>query len=241
MKFIAKHYKFIIFLLIIFLIFVIFQTNNKDNQNYLSLGDGLSLGIDSYGRLDYGYSDYLKDYLKENNALNTYIKSFSSKDATINSLYENIVTNKKITLNNKEYNLKRTLRESTILTITIGLNDLTYKLSLEDNITEPKINQIIAEIKTDYDRLITEIKKYYQYEIYVIGYYDNQNKDYKDAISKLNNIFRNDPNVTYIDTYQLFKNKKEYLSNAHSYYPNCSGYKAISHQVEIKVSKKLEK
>ena len=34
MKFIAKHYKFIIFLLVIFLIFVIFQTNNKDNQNY---------------------------------------------------------------------------------------------------------------------------------------------------------------------------------------------------------------
>lgn len=241
MKFIAKHYKFLIFLLVLLLIFLIFTTNNKNNQNYLSLGDGLSLGVDSFGRIDYGYSDYLKDYLERTNNLNRYIKSFSTKDASINSLYENIVTNKKIVLGKEEVNLKRALRESTILTITIGLNDLKYRLSLEDNINEKTINRVINDIEKDYLRLIKEIKKYYQYEIYVIGYYDDPSKDYKSAISKLNNIFRNDPNVTYIDTYQIFKNNPNYLSNTHSYYPNQSGYQAICRQVEIKIAKKLEK
>ncbi len=241
MKFIAKHYKFIIFLLVLLLIFLIFTTNNKNNQNYLSLGDGLSLGVDSFGRVDYGYSDYLKDYLERTNNLNRYIKSFSTKDTSINSLYENIVTNKKIVLKKEEINLKRALRESTILTITVGLNDLKYRLSLEDNITEKTINRVVNDIEKDYLRLIKEIKKYYQYEIYVVGYYDDPNKDYKSAISKLNNIFRNDPNVTYIDTYQIFKNNENYLSNTHSYYPNQAGYQAIYRQVEIKIAKKLEK
>ena len=36
----------------------------KDNKiYYLSMGDGLSLGVTPYGGVDYGYSDYVKDYL----------------------------------------------------------------------------------------------------------------------------------------------------------------------------------
>ncbi len=172
MKFIKKHYKFLIFILICLTIYFIFKVNNHNNINYTSLGDSFALGEDAYGRIDYGYSDYVKDYLKEEEKLNRYIKSFSTKETSINSLYQEIMTNKKIILNNHSINLKQTLRESNIITLSVGLNDLLYQLSITQNITDSKLNRIITSIEKDFTRLITEIKKYYPQEIYVIGYYN---------------------------------------------------------------------
>ena len=105
MKFIKKHYKLIITIIVILLIFLIFKLNNKNNQNYISLGDGYALGKNSYGQIDYGYSDYYKDYLSTNDYLNRYIKSFSTETMTINSLLDSISINKKIVLHDQEYNL----------------------------------------------------------------------------------------------------------------------------------------
>lgn len=241
MKFIKKHYKLIITIIVILLIFLIFKLNNKNNQNYTSLGDGYSLGKNSYGQIDYGYSDYFKDYLSTNNYLNRYIKSFSVETMTINSLIDNISINKKIVLNNKEYNLKQTLRESTILTLSIGLNDLIYQMSLSEELTDSTIDKIISNIKKDYKKLIREIKKYYQYDIYIVGYYSvNTNNYLNKGIRKLNNIYRNDKEVIYIDTYTLFESNKSYRSRSQSIYPNNKGYEAISRQIVLKASKKLE-
>ena len=241
MKFIKKHYKLIITIIVILLIFLIFKLNNKNNQNYTSLGDGYSLGKNSYGQRDYGYSDYFKDYLSTNNYLNRYIKSFSVETMTINSLIDNISINKKIVLNNKEYNLKQTLRESTILTLSIGLNDLIYQMSLSEELTDSTIDKIISNIEKDYKKLIREIKKYYQYDIYIVGYYSvNTNNYLNKGIRKLNNIYRNDKDVIYIDTYTLFESNKSYRSRSQSIYPNNKGYEAISRQIVLKASKKLE-
>ena len=242
MKFIKKHYKLIITIIVILLIFLIFKLNNKNNQNYISLGDGYALGKNSYGQIDYGYSDYFKDYLSTNNYLNRYIKSFSVETMTINSLIDNISINKKIVLNNKEYNLKQTLRESTILTLSIGLNDLIYQMSLSEELTNSTIDKIISNIEKDYKKLIREIKKYYQYDIYIVGYYSvNTNNYLNKGIRKLNNIYRNDKDVIYIDTYTLFESNKSYRSRSQSIYPNNKGYEAISRQIVLKTSKKLEK
>ena len=160
---------------------------------------------------------------------------------TINSLIDNISINKKIVLNNKEYNLKQTLRESTILTLSIGLNDLIYQMSLSEELTDSTIDKIISNIEKDYKKLIREIKKYYQYDIYIVGYYSvNTNNYLNKGIRKLNNIYRNDKDVIYIDTYTLFESNKSYRSRSQSIYPNNKGYEAISRQIVLKASKKLE-
>ncbi len=242
MKFIKKHYKLIITIIVILLIFLIFKLNNKNNQNYISLGDGYALGKNSYGQIDYGYSDYYKDYLSTNDYLNRYIKSFSTETMTINSLLDSISINKKIVLHDQEYNLKQTLRESTILTLSIGLNDLIYQMSLSEELTDSTIDKIISNIEKDYKKLIREIKKHYQYDICVVGYYSvNANTYLNKGIRKLNNIYRNDKDVIYIDTYSLFESNKSYRSRSQSIYPNNKGYEAISRQIVLKTSKKLEK
>ena len=192
MKFLKKHYKFFIFLLVCLVILLIYKNNNKNNLNYTALGDSFAVGEDSYGRIDYGYSDYLKDELIKQQKLNHYIKSFSQKTMSIELLYENIVTNKEITLKGKKYNLKQVLRESSILTLSIGLNDLIYQLSITNNLTDEKLKQIILEINDSFEKLITEIKKYYPYPIYVVGYYniDPENELLSQAIQLLNQQYQ---------------------------------------------------
>ena len=70
-----KKYKFLIILILVCTsIFFIYRKNDKNNINYTSLGDALAIGVDSFGRIDYGYSDYVKNFLKEQNKLNQYIK-----------------------------------------------------------------------------------------------------------------------------------------------------------------------
>lgn len=243
MKLINKYKKLIIFLIICLIIFLIFKLNNHHDISYIALGDGFALGKNSYGQIDYGYSDYVKDYLEKNNKLNKYIKTFSEKDASINSVYQNITLNKKIKLKNREFNLKQSLREANILTLSIGINDLIYKLSITNNLDKASIDNIISSIEKDFNILITEIKKYYQKEIYVIGYYNiyPENDLYEYAIKELNNIYKNCKDVIYIDTYNLFENNIEYMPNFINYYPSNQGYKEISNQIITKISKKLEK
>ena len=228
MKFIKKYIKLIIFFIICLIIFLIFKFNNHHNITYISLGDSFALGKNSYGQFDYGYSDYVKDYLEKNNKLNKYFKTFSEEDASINTLYQSISLNKKIKLKDREFNLKQSLREANILTLSIGINDLIYKLSILDNLDKTSIDKI---------------KKYYPKEIYVVGYYNiyPENTTYEYAIKELNKIYKKNKDVIYIDTFGLLNNNHKYIPNFLNYYPTAEGYKIISEQIIIKISKKLEK
>ena len=237
MKFVQKHYKFIILLLVIFLIYIIFITNNSNNLNYTALGDAYALGVDSYERVDYGYSDYLKDYLSKKQKLNFYTKSYCEKDMSIEKLLYAIITNKKMTYKNKKMNLKEILRESDMLTLTIGINDLFYKVSITPNLTTEKINFILNEIDTSLTTLLEEIQKYYPGKIIFIGYYETSayNKYINYSIKKLNNIISKKPQITFISTENLFKQNKNLTSNPKLPYPNVKGYKEIANLIEKEI------
>lgn len=243
MKIIKKHIKLIILILVIVTIFIIYKTTNNNNTNYTSLGDGFAIGKNSYGEINYGYSDYIRDYLEENKKLNTYIKEFSSTDMSIDKLYSNIVTNQNIKIKSKEINIKHTLRETSILTMSIGLNDLIYKLSIEENLTDRKVDAITEEIGKNFDSLIKEIRKYYPHKIYLVGYYttDESNIYLKRGIQRLNRIYSSNEDIIYIDIQKIFNNNKKLLSNPQSIYPNTKGYKVISNEIIAKMTKKLEK
>lgn len=243
MKLIKKHKKLIMLILTIISIFFIYKINNKNNINYTTIGDGFSVGIDSYGVIDYGYSDYIKDYLEKNNKLNRYIKSFSYQTISIETLYEQILSNKKLKLGEEEINIRKTLRETNILTLSIGLNDLLYQFNITKEQTPNSINSALKEIEKNFNNLIDEIKKYYPKEIYVMGYYNVilENEQLNKAIKRLNKIYEKNENVIYVPTYKLFKNNPSFCSNPNSIYPNRIGYQAIANEFIVKISKNLEK
>lgn len=243
MKLLKKHYKLLILLLICLLIFLIYQTTNSNNLNYTALGDGYAQGIDSYGRIDYGYSDFIKDYYTQKNKLYYYSKTFTQKDMSIEMLYNYILINKKMKVKSTEKNIRGILRESDYLTLNIGINDLLYKFSTTIPLTDNNLDNSLQEIATSFNKLIFEIKKYYPNNIYVIGYYPSSSYSFliNNYISKLNNIFKNNKNVIYIDIENIFKTS-EFLPNPNSPYPTTAGYKEIANKIikSMKNEKNLE-
>ncbi len=225
-----KSLKLIILILTAASTYTIYNFTNKNNITYISIGDSLSLGENSYGATNYGYSDYFKDYLNKKDLLSTYNKSYTSKTKTISDLYKDVLLEEQTIMDKGAYNLKRMLRDSEILSISIGINDIIFEYNLKNTtLTDYEENRIIDKIFDNYKNLITEIKKFYHYQIYVIGYYENNSK-YDNLIRKLNIKYQNyckKNNDIYIDT-SFLSNKKIYFDNPQSYYPNNRAYQEIA-------------
>ena len=234
---IKKHYKLIIFLLIVFIIFLIYKDNHVKYFNYTSLGDGYALGVNSYGVEEYGYSDFIQEKLRENNKLKLYTKSFAEKDQSINSLYETIVTNEKKKIDNTERNIRQILRESDLITLTIGLNDIIYQVSITRQINEYQLNRIIDKVEIELTQLIKAIKQYYPKDLYVIGYPNLpiENSYIREGIKKLNEIYKEMDNIIYIDTTSIIA-REDFLQSI-CLYPGKKGYYKISEEVLKKLAK----
>ena len=207
--------------------------NKNKNTNYVvtTIGDKLSLGINSYGIKDTSYIDYYKEELLKTKDKVEIMDKYSSPDKTIKETLEEI---KNIP------ELKRVLYDTDILILTIGYNDLLYGLSLEENKNYNTLQKITEEIQKNYEKLIKEIRKYYHEEIIIIGYFESNTDDYykNKGIELLNRELKSQEEITYIDTTFLTKKRTKYFSNPKSYYPNREGYDAIASKI---IQKTLEK
>ncbi len=234
-----KKILFLIFLCII--IYTIYYFNHTDKINYLSLGDYLSVGIDSNGNTNYGYTNHLANYLKQNNKLKSFTNAFASSGKRIDDLLYNLETNQTVEKDNKILSLKKCIREADLITLSIGSNDILSKLTLSTTSIEVLSNQevtIIAdEILTDLEKLLKEIRKYSNKKIIFIGYYDpisNNNliieRLYSYLITKTKKMAEK-YNINYLDIYNLFKENKNYLPNPTNIHPSTLGYEAITAKI----------
>ena len=208
-----KLFKLLFLIFIILSVFFIYIKTKDSKYTILSLGDNLSLGIDSYGIKGPSYIDFYKNYILKKKE--TVIKNdqYSRKDLTINALLQELKENN---------NLKKDLSSANILILTVGYNDLIYKINLNENINSDILKKEVQEIQKDYLNLLKEIRKYYKNKIVVIGYFASNKTDYyiNTGIKELNKTLQSAKNITYIDTYDLLKPKRKYFSNKNSYYPN---------------------
>lgn len=217
--------KLIILVVLSLSVYFIYNFTKDSKTNILILGDGLCEGINSYGNKEYSYIDYyLIDISKS-----VKLQKNCSKDMSLDKML-NLIQNKS--------QIKKELKESHYLIVNLGYNDLLYKMSIVENLNIYKMNYIIDTIKQEYDDLITEINKYYDNEIIVVGYFKAINNIYINAgIVEINEYLKNNKRITYVDTYKLLNSREKYFSNPNSYYPNPKGYMTIAN----KIKKKLEK
>lgn len=226
-----KYQKMLILLLISSSIYFIYLFTNKNNLTYIAIGDSLAKGQNAYGGNSYGYTGFIKDYLSENDNLNLYTDYFSSKNKDISTLYNDILKDENIIIDNNSYNLKRLLQESDIITISIGLNDLIYEYSLKNKkyLSDYEENRIVEYVYSNYSDLIKEIRRYTKRKLYIVGYPTNNvkyqslikklNKKYKDSCTKDNNVF--------IDSDKLLNNTS-YFDQENNLFPNVKGYQLIA-------------
>ena len=228
-----KLLKRIIFLLTIIIILLI-NVYTKDNKiYYISLGDGLSLGVNSNNYISNGYSDYIKEYLENNKKLKFYTKEFSKEDARITDIINDIKNNREITIDNKKITLQYALSKSNIITISFGLNEILYKYSNNTNMSY--MYDYIDNYIEDMDKLLELIRKYNSKAIFILGYYNPINHQELDkyiiyANDKLINLC-NKNKTNYVDLYNIFKNNNNLIYNINNSYPNSDGYKLIANEI----------
>ena len=192
-------------------VFYIYKYTNNHTYTIMSIGDKYSLGNDNY--IDY----YKQDLLKTKDKVD--LINYSNEYNTIQSILEKIKNTSQI---------KKDLREADILIINLGYNDLSYALSIEDNINVNEYTIIMNKISNNYKELIKEINKYYHNNIIIIGYPSNNTNNYykKQGIEELNLILENESNIDFIDINKLLIPRNKYFNNS-----NDNIYNELAHRV----------
>ena len=87
--------KFIIMVLFVGLPILIYLMTIDNKIYYVALGDSLAAGQNSYGKIAYGYADYIADDLRTKNKLELYTKDFAVSGHRTTDLINDINNNKK--------------------------------------------------------------------------------------------------------------------------------------------------
>lgn len=240
--------KLLIFGLIVLSVFLIYLCNMDKKVYYLALGDSLASGDGAYGKKIKGYSDYVTDYLKQRNLLETYVDEFARSGYRTTDLINSITDNKKVSINKKQVTLQNALIKADLVTVSIGANDILNKINTELPIDYASLYNYIDDLGDDLEELLSLMREYCKEDIVLIGYYNpypylnNVNTD--NVFSYLNSKYEKisrEYDVIYVEIGTLFKENPQFLPNENDIHPSKEGYKAISGEIISAVNKTLLK
>lgn len=229
--------KKIISILILFLSCYFIYNITIDNELfYLSIGDGIAKGITDEGNVSvYNYTDSIKNYLTSKNKLKGFNNSFVDKDYRITDLLRIIKYKEEIVVNNDHISINELLKQADIVTISLGMNELYYKILVDNN----NIYSYIDGMLNDMELLLKEVDRYNHKKVIVLGYYNitNNNKDIFNYVNyKLKNIV-NKRGFEFIDIDKIINNDTDYFTNDTNFYLNNGGYEKISQIIVEKINK----
>ena len=233
--------KILCLFLICLLVYLIYYFNHTDKITYIAIGDSLSVGIDSNGNTNYGYSNYIANYLKNKNLLKSYNNSFSTSGTRIVDLKNKLETNWTITEDGESLSLKKCLREADIVTLSVGTEDILTELTLStdtvENLSNEEITTIVDKTIDELDTLFIELRKYAKEDIIFIGFYDpfevvslTTERLYTYLINKTKDLCKT-YDIEYLDIYTLFKKNKDYINNPTNIYPTTEAYQMIATKI----------
>lgn len=238
--------KILLIVTVIVTIFIIYLLNIDRKVYYVALGDDISTI-----RLDQnkGYSNYINDYLSYYDKLEKHIYQFSEEGYRITDIISDINNNKKVTIENTEKTIKNALIKADLLTLSVGLNDLSSKINRQNINSINNYNSLynaVDQISDDLEELLILLRKYCKENIFLIGIYypyHDQNLELSDVFSYFNQKFKELAgiyNVEYIDIYDLFIENPNYLSET-NIYPTEEGLEAISRQIIVTINNTIVK
>ncbi len=240
-----KYIKILILFVTLVLVLGIYKYFNQSKKiNYLPLGDSIAEGMNSYFEIGYSYTDYIRDYLKEHNKLGFYTKSFTKSGYKTADLKRDIDDNRVIEIDGKKVYLKEALRESDLVTLTIGANDFISKYNLQ-NFTSKIANTAEAKKNTDIaienlKDLISIIRTYAKNRIIITGYFNpfprlTEQKEMIDEIVKYFNYsieqYCEEEGLEYIDFFDILEGNIEALPNPINIHPSIYGYELMANEI----------
>ncbi len=248
-----RRYKLFIgfFITGLLLIGIFFLTRDKKIY-YLSLGDSLAAGQTPYNTIDKSYGDYVSEYLKDKEVLEFYTKDFAQSGYRSTDLLNDLEDNKEIEVDGKKITIKNALIKADLVTLSIGFNDLFYKLNVANEFDLNEVDDVyeyVDESIKDIDKLLYELRKACKEQIMVFGFY-NPFTNFSDSLSTLiepiikyaNNkmeslVLKYD--MTFVDVHDTFLANDNYLSSTLEIHPTEDGYKAMADKVIDLIDKKI--
>lgn len=247
-----RRYKLLIGFIItgIILVIIFFMTRDKKIY-YLALGDSLTAGQTPNNTISTSYGDYVSEYLKDKEVLEFYTKKFAKCGYRSIDLLNDLKKNKKIKVKDKEVTIKHALIKADLVTVSIGTNDLFYKLNVGNEFDLNEFDDIytyVDESIKDIDKLLYELRKSCKEQIMVFGFY-NPFTNYSASLAnlvepiiiyangKMENLVRK-YNMTYVDIHDVFMANDNYLPSKLEIHPNKDGYRAMAKTVISLIDKK---
>lgn len=206
--------KKVIFVIVLFLsCYVIYNITEDNRVNYMALGDGIS----------YGYKDLVSDYLFDSKRLGNYNDSFVDSSYRITDLINKIKYNDYVVLGNERVYINRVLKEADIITLSIGNNELYYKLSL-DNVG---IYEYIENMLSDIDILFKEINRYNHKLVLLRDFIIfGGNSDLINYINLKIESMADEEGFIFIDI-SFLNDRYNFFDETQTIWPNMSGYNKI--------------
>ena len=215
--------KKVILVLILFLsCYYIYNKTVEEKKYYLAIGDSLSKGENEQGLLIYGYNEYVKDYLQNKKLLKDYNRVFTDSDYRIIDIIKVLEYNEK----KEKQSLNSSIKKADIITLSLGMNELYYKLEKNNN----NVYTYVDEMINNYKKIFKYINSFHQKKVFVLGYYnvfEKNNDIFNYANYKLQEIC-NEYNFIYLDLSKIFNNNPIYFDRKDNFMPNTDGYKKIS-------------
>ena len=203
-------------------VIIYFFTQNSE-ITIVSIGDGISSGMTSYGIEGYSFNDYLKEDYSTKHELKEYIE-YAIPNKTVKELIYEIKENKSIVKKEEQIEIKQAINKADILTIAIGMDELAnIKIT----------NQIKNEYLHDLEELLSMIKMLNGKKVIILSLYSWGKNDLL-TIEKLNAGIRDialSNGFLFVDINKILMNKGYYLSTD-SYYINYLGHKSIYEELK---------
>lgn len=204
------------------LTFFIYKIFYHEDMNIMTLGDGVGTGLTAYNVKGYSYNDYLKDYYEKNSILKEYITEFSNAEETTETLILKLQNN--YTLESTGLSITQAISKAKILTVSIGMNELSHKMEIETEEIETYLNNI--------EKIFKLLRIYNKKEIFLTSLYETSFLN-NTKVTEINNRLKqlcDTYQVHYIDITDILKNK-EYIFNNTSFYFNYRGHRYISEEI----------
>lgn len=230
--------KILTIIIVVLAVFLIYLGFKDEKIYYLSVGDHLSMGLNPYGVKDYGYSDYLKEYIEDNNQLEVYV-NYSNKNMRTIDLIKDIEDNIKIEVNGKSKTIQNALIKADLLTLSIGMNDLLDNVRFNNDFSKNDLYDKLEEVTVDYETLFKLLRVYCKEEIILIGMYNSLDEDLGDFFNYVDNkisSLASNYNIKYISVSNDFKNNDYFENN--KLYPNKLGYEVIFNKIVDNIDNK---
>ena len=202
--------KKIILILFLFLsCYLIYIKTEKKELSYVAIGDSIA---------NLNYNNQYRNY--NNNYINTEYR---------------IVDLINIIKYQEDKTIHRAIKNADILIISVGMNDICYKLNTNITNIYDYLNNMINNLNI----LFNEIDKYNYKEVFVLGYYNISNKN-NDLFTYINYKLKSlteKYHYSYIELNNILKNNNNYYKKDDNFNLNIYGYNEINKIIVEKLKK----